>query len=378
MAQYPELGPIRPPSEAYSLLLRVTRNCPWNRCRFCHTYKAEKFSTRPVADVKADILLFKQIEDDIRELSRAGNFEGSLQAAAHAVLQNPPHEAAAVVALWLLGGGQSIFLQDADSLVLKTEELADIIRFLRQTFPGVKRVTSYSRARTLDRKKPEELAALHAAGLDRLHVGFESGYDPLLAYIEKGATAAEEIAGGIKAREAGIELSEFVIMGLGGRAMWREHAIETGRVLSAIKPDFIRVRTLSLNRGMPLYQDYASGAFIPLTETEVIVEEKLLLENLSGPSYFMSDHMVNLLPETEGQLSGDKPRLMAILDRYLALTPEEQYEYQVGRRFGAYNGLDDREEPARREAVARLIARHRAGGRNIDENDMRRILGQMI
>jgi hypothetical protein len=378
MAQYPELGPIRPPSEAYSLLVRVTRNCPWNRCRFCHTYKADKFQTRPVAEVKADIAFFKAMEQQIRELAGRNDFEGSLQAAAHAVLQNPPHEAAAVVALWLLGGGKSIFIQDADSLVLKTEEMADILQCLRETFPKVSRVTSYGRCRTLDRKTLDELVALREAGLTRLHVGLETGYDPLLAYIDKGATAQEEIASGIKVREAGLELSEYVIMGLGGRAMWREHARETARVLSEIKPDFIRVRTLSLNRGMPLYQDYASGAFEPLTETEIIAEERLLLENLSGPSYFLSDHMVNLLPEVEGHLPEDKERLLAVLDYYLGLTPSEQYDYQVGRRFGVYNQLADRNEPAQREAVAQLIARHRSGGREIGEEDMRRILGQLI
>ena len=130
-----ELGPIRPPSEAYSLLIRATRNCPWNRCQFCHTYKGEKFQLRPVAEIKQDILAAKAIQDNIKEIAWQSGYGGSVQEVARMILNNPPNQAYYNIALWLYAGGESAFLQDANTLIMRTNELVEVIKFLKQTLP---------------------------------------------------------------------------------------------------------------------------------------------------------------------------------------------------------------------------------------------------
>jgi len=226
-----ELGPIRPPSEAYSLLIRVTRNCPWNRCKFCRTYKGEKFELRSVEEVKQDIREAKSIYDEIKELSRKHGYGGRLEEVAGMAFNNAPNEAYRNVALWLYAGGKSAFLQDANTLIMRTNELVEVIRFLKETFPGINRITSYARSKTAAKKRLEELIELREVGLSRLHIGLESGYDPLLQFMDKGVTAADHIAGGRKVVESGISLSEYVVLGLGGKKMWREHAVQTAKVL---------------------------------------------------------------------------------------------------------------------------------------------------
>ena len=202
------LGPIRPPSEAYSLLIRVTINCPWNRCKFCHIYKGKKFQLRSVEEIKQDITTAKAIQDKIKEISWKSGYGGSVEEVAGATLNNPPNEAFFNVALWLYAGGTSAFLQDANTLIMRTNELVEVIKFLKQTLPTITRVTSYGRSKTAAKKKLEELIQLQQAGLSRLHIGLESGYDPLLQYMDKGVTAADHIMGGRKIVESGISLCE--------------------------------------------------------------------------------------------------------------------------------------------------------------------------
>jgi len=210
-----ELGPIRPPSEAYSLLIRATRNCPWNRCKFCHTYKGEKFQLRSAEEIKQDIRTARAIRDKIKELSWQSGYGGRVKEVAAGVLSNPPDVAFHNVALWLYADGESAFLQDANSLIMRTNELAEVIKYLKETFPSIERVTSYARSNTAAKKKLEELIELHEAGLSRLHIGLETGYDLLLEYMDKGVTAAGHIAGGRKVVESGISLCEYVILGAG-------------------------------------------------------------------------------------------------------------------------------------------------------------------
>ncbi len=311
-----ELGPIRPPSEAYSLLVRVTRNCPWNRCKFCHVYKGKKFELRSVEEIKQDILAVKAIQDKIKEISWKSGYGGGVEEAAATILNNPPNEAFFNVAFWLYHGGDSAFLQDANSLIMRTDELAEVIRFLKQTLPSITRVTSYGRSKTAAKKKLEELIQLREAGLSRLHIGLESGYDPLLKYMDKGVTAAEHIKGGKNIVASGISLSEYVLLGLGGKGMWREHAIETAKVLNQINPEFIRIRTLTIKAGMPLYDEVKNGNFIRETDEEIIEEEKLFIENLNCQSNFISDHITNLLQEIEGKLPEDKEKMLATVARF--------------------------------------------------------------
>jgi len=377
MAYSFELGPIRPPSEAYSLLIRATMNCPWNRCKFCHIYKGKRFQLRSVAEIKQDIKTAKAIQDEIKELSRKSGYGGRVKGIAGKVFSNPLNQAVRNVALWLYAGGESAFLQDSNTLIMRTNELAEVIRFLKETFPGIKRITSYARSKTAAKKKPEELTELHEVGLSRLHIGLESGYDRLLQYMDKGVTAAGHITGGRRVVESGISLCEYVVLGLGGKEMWREHATQTARVLNEINPDFIRVRTLTISNKMPLYNEIENGDFIQATDEEILDEERLLIEHLDCHSNYVSDHITNLLQEIEGKLPEDKEKMLASIDRFQSLSPEEKTNFRIGRRVGIYSQLDDLYDLHKREMVERLVQRL-SQGNEVDEKAIHALMERFI
>jgi len=206
----------------------------------------------------------------------------------------------------------------------------------------VTRITSYCRSKTAARKSVDELKRLHDAGLSRIHIGMESGYDPLLAFIHKGVTAAEHIKGGRNIVEAGISLSEYVIPGLGGTLWTQEHARETARVINEINPDFIRLRTLHTVPGTELHEKMLRGEFVPLGDNEVVMEIRNFIEKLEGiESTLVSDHILNLLEEIQGTLPGAKEQMLNIIDRYLNLPGQDKLIFRLGRRKGIYRSLDD-------------------------------------
>ena len=224
--------------------------------------------------------------------------------------------------LWLTNEGvKTAFIGDANSLIMKTDDLVEVIEFLYQTFPTLERVTSYARAKTVLKKTPEELRRLQRAGLSRLHLGLETGDDELLRYIDKGATAEEMIEAGRKVKKNAISLSEYMILGMGGKERWRQHAEETARVLNAINPDFIRVRTLMVLPGTPLHEKVELGEFTPLLPEEILQEERLLIELLDVNSEFVSDHVSNYL-FIDGKLPEAKKEMLERLDIALSVPPE--------------------------------------------------------
>lgn len=359
MDDFFEIGPIRPPSEAQSLLIRVTRNCPWNKCVFCHTYKGEVFSFRSVEEIKKDIDRIKAIVDEIRTLSWSLGYAGEIN---RYVLQaifrrrGSYHHSYQSVVNWLYFGGSQVFLQDANSLIVKTNDLVTILRYIKEKLPSVQRITSYARAKTVAKKTIAELKELHAAGLSRIHIGLETGYDPLLAYMQKGVTAEEHIQAGHKVVESGISLSEYVMPGLGGSKWWREHALATAQVLNQINPHFIRLRTLYVRPDMPLYKKVESGEFVLLTDDQIVQEIKLFLENLEGiESNVVSDHILNLLEEIQGQLPAAKEKMINLIDQYLSLPEEERLAFRLGRRLGYYRLLADLQDQNLRARLAPMI-----------------------
>lgn len=355
-----EQGPIRPPSEARSLLIRVTRNCSWNRCEFCPVYKGAPFSRRTVEEIKTDIDTAKEIVDTLKTMAWQSGFGGSIdRGLVEGILQDERYsESFRSVALWLYYGGESAFLQDANSLVMKTPNLVEVVSYLKETFPELKRVTSYARSSTLARKPVEDLRQLKAAGLNRIHVGLESGSDEVLAFVRKGVTAAQQIEGGQRVVAAGIELSEYVMPGLGGRRLSRENALETARVLNAINPDFIRIRSLALPAGTGLREKWEQGEFERPSDEEMVHELRLFIESLDGiHSYVASDHILNLLEELEGRLPEDKPALLDLIDRFLSLPADERLLFQLGRRLGLFRSLSDREDPGLRARAEELKER---------------------
>jgi radical SAM superfamily enzyme YgiQ (UPF0313 family) len=194
----------------------------------------------------------------------------------------------------IFGKATTIFLGDSDNLVHK--DLPEIVAFIRKTFPEVQRITSYSRAKTILRNKMDFLVASRRAGLDRLHLGLESGDPIILGRLCKGATPEQIANGGQKAKKAGFEISFYLLSGAGGKDRWKEHAAESARVLNLAKPDFIRLRTLTVQHGTPLDDQLRQGKFELTPPRERLKEVEMFLENLDLENcYLASDHLTNYL-----------------------------------------------------------------------------------
>ena len=278
-----DFPPFRPPSEAESLLLRVTRGCPWNRCSFCSMYKMTKFEIRDLEEIEGDIELAKDLYGD---------------------------------------RVRTVFIGDSNSLVVKTDHLIAALNSLYAAFPGIERVTSYARAKTLAKKSVQDLEKLRQAGLTRLHVGLETGDRDLLEKIEKGATPEEMVEAGRKAKAAGFEYSLYVLLGIGGEEKWREHAKGTAEVLNQIDPHFIRVRTFIPQPGSRLYEEMIAGRFQTPSPETILMETKLLLEGLRVTSQFLSDHISNLLP-LHGRLPEEKEGMIRMIENALGGLKED-------------------------------------------------------
>jgi hypothetical protein len=339
-----EQGPIRPPNEARSLLLRLTRNCPWNQCLFCPVYKGRKFSLRSVEEIKKDIQTARDMADDIKALSWKLGHSGRIsdELVSYIFTNADYSNVCRSLVAWLYYGTGACFLQDADNLVMPTEDLVEILEFLRNKFPEITRVTTYSRSRTVARKSVEALKRLKEAGLNRVHVGLESGYDPVLKLMKKGVTGAQHVEAGQKLVDAGIELSAYVMPGLGGRELWKEHATATAQVLNQINPHFIRIRSLRVPDRVPLFKLLEEGAFKMQGDDMLAEEIKLFIQNLSGiSSVVTSDHIMNLLEEVGGKLPEDKEKMLEVIHNYQGLPDSERLIYRVGRRGGAYRSTED-------------------------------------
>ncbi|MGB8657055.1 MAG: radical SAM protein [Candidatus Zixiibacteriota bacterium] len=364
-----EQGPIRPPSEAYSLLIRVTRNCPWNQCTFCPVYKGTKFSRRPVEHVKRDIdAVSRHVEGILKSADEQGRIPRSRM---NRITQdiNPEESPEFVAAFnWYFAGGlKSVFIQDANSLVIKPFDLAEILSHLKKRFPQIERITSYARSQTIARMKDEDLRSLKDAGLNRIHIGLESGSDEVLKMVKKGATKQMHIEAGTKVKRAGIELSEYYMPGLGGRKLLEEHAKETADALNQINPDYIRLRTLAIPDRAPLFEEWQAGRFEKCSEVEVVEEMAMFLQKLNGiASVVKSDHILNLFADLEGELPQDKERMTEILRTFLSMKPERQKLYQIGRRIGVFSSFDDMENPRRMARAERVLKQAQEHGEDIN------------
>jgi radical SAM superfamily enzyme YgiQ (UPF0313 family) len=339
-----EQGPIRPPNEARSLLLRLTRNCPWNQCLFCPVYKNQKFSLRSVDEIKIDIQTAKDMADDIKTLSWKLGYSGHVNDQVINYIFNHAEYAEQYrsIAAWLYFKTDACFLQDADNLIMKTQDLVEILKFLKEKFPEIKRVTTYSRSRTVVRKSVESLRQIRQAGLDRVHLGLETGYDPLLKLMKKGVTGVQHIEAGQKLIKAGMEVSEYVMPGLGGQEMWRKHAIETANVLNQINPHFIRLRSLRVPPRVPLHEKLKDGSFSMQSDDMLAAEIKLFIKTLDGiTSTVTSDHIMNLIEEVTGKLPEDKLQMLEVIKKYQALPDAERLIYRAGRRGGVFRSIDD-------------------------------------
>jgi len=295
-SERPEALIIRPPSEFRSMLIRSVRGCHWNRCKFCGLYPAlgePEFSIRPVADVKRDI------DWCARRLSAC----------------------------------TAAFIGDSDPLFRPADETAAIIAHLKQRAPRLRRITAYARASTIRRLGPADLRRCAHAGLSRVHIGLESGDPETLRFHKKGHTPATLSDAARLCRECGIEMSAYVLLGLGGGDHWQRHIDGTIAALKAMDPAFIRVRRLWLygpEDGIdaaesPLLPDVRAGRFMPQAAEGTVLELRRLIAGLSGiSSEFLCDHANNYL-NVQGKLPGDRDSMLAEVDAFLA-RPENERE----------------------------------------------------
>ncbi|MCL2365610.1 MAG: radical SAM protein [Oscillospiraceae bacterium] len=326
-----EIGPIRPPSEADSLLLRITRNCPWNKCKFCTLYRKHQFTVRSVEDIKADIDQVAEYRQNILDGIPENLYELPEETA-----QRYFH-----IMHWIRAGEESVFLQDANTVVLTYDKLHEILTHLRKALPHIKRVTTYGRADSLNKFTVEELRRLKEAGLDRIHSGYESGSDEVLKLISKGYTKAMEIEAGQKIKASGIELSIYFMNGVGGKALSDSNAIETADVINKVNPDFVRIRTFVSQRGTEIYDEIKAGLIKECTDKEKALELQKMIEHIDGANgYLISDHIINLFEDVTGNIGTDKEEMLSIFARFENLNPENQRRYQLARRMGMVRTLD--------------------------------------
>jgi radical SAM superfamily enzyme YgiQ (UPF0313 family) len=314
-----EIGSIRPPSEggSHSLLIRATRNCPWNLCKFCYgtPYNRGKFQLRTVEEVKKDIDTAKIISGLIETTAeRLGGMDWAARVIDPYFLYKKGFsnldkkeimnfQCVMNVFRWLLSGRKSAFLQDANSLIMPTPSLIAVVTHLKRIFPSLERITSYARAKTIAQRSRtvEKLTRLHESGLSRLHVGLETGDDELLKYINKGVTSDEHVLAGRKAKKAGFELSEYWMPGLGGQTMSEQHARNTATVLNAINPEFVRSRKFVPREGTPLCEEWKKGQFQLLSPHEELREIQMMIENLDITGRVCFDHFINPAYKVDAQ-----------------------------------------------------------------------------
>lgn len=324
-----EQGPIRPVDEADSLLIRTTRGCPWNRCTFCSLYEGYPFAVRPVEEI-------------IRDIEQAKEYFGG-----------HPFE--------------TCFLQDGDSFVMRTRDLISVLTALKKAFPSLQRISSYGRAQTMVKKSPAAIQEIHDAGLNKLYCGMESGSEKVLKLVKKGITPESIVRSAAMAREAGMETTQFVILGLGGRTLSQDHALETARVLNEANPDQIRLLTIGVRPDSALEHQMAAGEFVLMSEEEMIAEQRLMLSHLDrATSHYANHHAIDLLLEVRGQLPQDREKLLGILDRFLNLDKPERDTFVLGRRLGYFQRLSDLDNPLSRDFVQKQLAKVRESGQDLE------------
>ena len=338
-----EIGPLRPPSEAGSLLIRLTRNCSWNRCTFCPGYKGTRFSIRPKEHILMDIEHLSRCRDRIEtegveRLLLHPRF--SWPQGARTAMEEDPMAFHAMMR-WMGSGMESVFLQDGNSMMMDPEALVCVVGRIREVFPSVKRVTSFGRSGTLARMADADLAALAKAGLTHVQIGFESGSDRVLAELRKGATRAQHETAAQKLTRAGIRFSVYLLWGAGGRLLSAEHASESADLVNIARPETVRMVTLSFPPKKALFfrrpHDYQ-----PASETGIVSEIREFLTRLSpGPGAVESDFVSNLLHKVRGPIAGGISAMCGAIDAYLDLPEETRDLFATGKRMGLVTSLED-------------------------------------
>ncbi len=270
---------IRPPSEAESLILQVTIGCSHNKCSFCPTYKGVSFRLKDESIIDRDIAF-------------ASKRYGPLI--------------------------KRVFLCDGDVLILKTEYLLSLFKKLKRAFPNLNRIGLYGNAKSILRKTQEELSLLKENGLGIIYLGVESGNDEVLERVRKGVNSKMMLSAGEKVVASGIKLSVTVLLGIGGVELSKAHAIDTGRLLTAMEPNYIGALTVMVIEDTPLYEEQRANRFILPSPFQILEELKIMIENTNLRSgLFMANHASNYLP-IKIRIPKDKEMVLALLNKVIS------------------------------------------------------------
>jgi radical SAM superfamily enzyme YgiQ (UPF0313 family) len=268
---------FRPPSEADSLILQITVGCSHNRCTFCGSYKEKRFR----------IKTFEEIKEDIDEAAQSG---------------------------WSF---DRVFLADGDALIIPQRRLLEVMAYLKEKLPRLRRVGAYANAKGVLKKTAEQLRELKEAGLGIIYLGVESGDQVVLDRVCKGTTYEKLVQAGTMVKEAGIKLSVTVLLGIGGRERSREHAVATGRILTEMDPEYVGALSLIIVPGTPLHEEITKGDFALPTPFELIEELRTMIEHTNMHGLFFSNHASNYLP-IKARMPKDKEATLRLIDEVLA------------------------------------------------------------
>jgi len=292
----PEHIVIRPPVEAYSVLIPITGGCSWNRCLFCGVYKN-------IQDYK-----IRKLDDVLNDIKTAGKYNS-----------NNPY----------------IFLAGGNAFSVPTDYLIEVLNEIKANFPFVKRISTYAKVLDIKQKSNEELMQLAKAGLTICYIGMESGSDIILKHMKKGQTSKMMINEIPRLMKAGIQASLYIILGLGGKKWTKVHADETARVLNAVNPNFFRFRTLNIMVNAPLKEDIDNKTFEILSPLEILKEERSILSQLSQriTSALRNDHVSNYTYIQSDNIGKDKERILGILDDLIVNPEVAKWKHKNLRRM---------------------------------------------
>ena len=280
----------RPPSEAFSLILQITIGCSHNKCSFCSMYKGVQFHIKPFEQIKAEIDYFR---------SRAKYVN-------------------------------RIFLADGDALIVPTEKLIEILKYIKNIFPECERISTYASPKSLELKSEDELKKIKDNGISLLYIGAESGSDEVLKNINKGVTSKELGDLILKAKKVGFKTSVTFIVGILGEKDFREHAVATGNFISRCEPDYVGILSLMLEENTTIYQEWLKGNLKEADGIDILKEIKLIIENINVTSniIFRSNHASNYI-NLKGNLPEDKKRLIQEIDISLNKHSLKEKKYRL-------------------------------------------------
>lgn len=280
----------RPPSESFSLILQITIGCSHNKCSFCSMYKGVQFHIKPFEQIKAEIDYFR---------SRAKYVN-------------------------------RIFLADGDALIVPTEKLIEILKYIKNIFPECERISTYASPKSLELKSEDELKKIKDNGISLLYIGAESGSDEVLKNINKGVTSKELGDLILKAKKVGFKTSVTFIVGILGEKDFREHAVATGNFISRCEPDYVGILSLMLEENTTIYQEWLKGNFKEADGIDILKEIKLIIENINVTSniVFRSNHASNYI-NLKGNLPEDKKRLIQEIDISLNKHSLKEKKYRL-------------------------------------------------